>query len=440
VKAPGQHFTMDENIQNNDYQIIQERVKQRPLNKKKLMRRMIITASMAVIFGVLACFTFLVLQPVFSNLLNPGTEPAAIEIPEDTEDEILPSDMVLEDEEELPPPQVTVIERTTTIDPMTIYENQYDKMYSVAQDMKKSVVNVTSLNQDVDWFDNEYINKNSTSGLYVANNGIQMMILAHTKIIENAQTIQVTFYDGTTATGEIRESDDNTGLSIVAVNMSDLKPSTISGIKTASLANSRASNLMASPVIAMGRIFGGTSVSVGYGIITAKGEYVNLTDQRYEIIRTNIYGSETATGIIANLNGEIVGIINQEYSNEECPNIINAVGISDIKKTIERMSNAKKRVVLGVIGTDVSDEISEANGVPKGAYVTSIVIDSPAMRAGIQSGDVIVDISGNPIEKFSEIMEVLNEKTPDTTIKVTLMRQNGEEYTELELDVTLEEM
>lgn len=435
---PGQKFTMDENIQNSDYQIIKERVKQRPLNRKKLMRRMIITASMAVVFGVLACFTFIFLQPVFSNILNPTTEPEPIEIPSDSyEDEVVPADMMLE-EPVVVEPQVTVIEHKTNIDPMAIYQDQYENLYKIAQDMKKSLVTVTSVSQDVDWFDNEYISKNSSAGLYIVNNGIQLMILAHTKAIQDAEQINITFYDGSVAAGEIRESDINTGLSVISVRIDEISPSTFAGIRTASLANSRVSNILASPVIAMGQIFGGSNVAVNYGIVTTKGSYVNLIDQNYELIGTNIYGSEVATGIIANLNGDVIGIINQEYNSPETKNMLSAIGISDLKKTIERMSNARSRAYMGILGMDVSAE-AVTQGVPVGAYVTTVEMGSPAMRAGIQSGDVIIGIGNNEITRFSHIIDCITEINPDTTVKVKVMRQSGEEYTELEFEVTLDE-
>ena len=63
---------------------------------------------MAVIFGVLACITFLVLEPVFSNILHPEEEPELVEIPMDT-DEILPEDMIFEDEEKEQAPQIQII-------------------------------------------------------------------------------------------------------------------------------------------------------------------------------------------------------------------------------------------------------------------------------------------------------------------------------------------
>ena len=66
---------MEDFEQNQNYEMIRERMKERPINRKKLMRRTIITVSMAVIFGVFACLTFLLLEPVFSNLFYPEPAP-----------------------------------------------------------------------------------------------------------------------------------------------------------------------------------------------------------------------------------------------------------------------------------------------------------------------------------------------------------------------------
>ena len=59
----------NENLANTDF--ISEKIKQRPINRKKLLRRTVITVSLAVIFGMVACLTFLILQPVFSDKLDP---------------------------------------------------------------------------------------------------------------------------------------------------------------------------------------------------------------------------------------------------------------------------------------------------------------------------------------------------------------------------------
>ena len=70
-----------------------EKIKERPVNKKKLLRRTIITASMAVIFGLIACVTFLLLEPVISNLLHPEEEPQIVVFPEDQQ-EMSPEEML----------------------------------------------------------------------------------------------------------------------------------------------------------------------------------------------------------------------------------------------------------------------------------------------------------------------------------------------------------
>ena len=86
---------MPEKERNNQNDFMIERIKERPINRKKLLRRTILTASMAVIFGLIACFTFLVLEPVISNWLYPEEEPQIVVLPEDLE-EMSPEDMLAE--------------------------------------------------------------------------------------------------------------------------------------------------------------------------------------------------------------------------------------------------------------------------------------------------------------------------------------------------------
>ncbi len=419
-----------------DFKNIQEKVKQRPLNRRKLLRRTIITASMAVIFGVLACITFLVLEPVFSNILHPEEEPEIVEIPGDTADEINPEDMMLEEEQ--PEPSIQIIEKTEDIDPIDIYKRQYNSMNRIATEVKKSMVTVTSVNKDTDWFDNPYESKGISSGLYVAENGREILILCLTEAIENAENIVVTIDDGMVVTATVKGSDSNTGLSVLAVQIADIGPEVYRKLEPAKLGSSRSSGIVASPVIAIGRPMG--TDSIDFGIITSKGNLICKTDQNYERLTTNIYGSMDATGILVNLSGEVLGIIDQDYNEENAQNLISALAISDLKQTIERMSNARARAYLGITGVDVSKEANEIGGVPYGAYVTGIVMDSPAMNAGIQSGDVLVSLDDEKITKFSDYTDYLDEKTPESIVFVTIMRQSGEEYRQITLEVTLEEM
>ena len=79
----------------NDFEFLQEKIKERPINKKRLLKRTIITASMAVLFGLLACLSFLLLEPVLNNWLYPEEEPEIVTFPQE-QNEMLPEDMLTE--------------------------------------------------------------------------------------------------------------------------------------------------------------------------------------------------------------------------------------------------------------------------------------------------------------------------------------------------------
>ena len=118
----------NQELPNQDIEFIKEKVKERPLNRKKLVKRTLLTASMAVIFGLIACLTFLVLEPVFSNLLYPEEEPQMVELKEeDIEDEMRPEDMILEETESAQEEPQTVIEKVPLeiSDYQTLYRNLY---------------------------------------------------------------------------------------------------------------------------------------------------------------------------------------------------------------------------------------------------------------------------------------------------------------------------
>lgn len=427
---------MEEFNQNQNYEMIKERMKERPINRKKLMRRTIITVSMAVIFGVCACITFLVLEPVFTNLLYPEPEPEEIVLPEEME-EILPEDMLIT--EKAPEPEIQIQVQEYELDLVENYKGSYQKLYELVKEFRKSMVMVTEVSQDVDWFNNEYENTGQHSGIIFASSTKQFFILIDSLEIENAEEIIVTFSNGSTAAGTYVQKDMNLGLSVITVNLSDLSEETMDMIRVAQLASSKPSGLLASPVIIVGKPFGNTE-SVAYGMITSKGTTLNLTDCNYELLTTDIYGSAEATGFMINLAGEVLGVVNQEHNLESAQNLISVIGMTELRRTLERMSNGQEAAFLGINGIDVTQEANTSLGVPLGAYVTGIVMDSPAMKAGIQSGDIIVSINEKPIQSYLDFVELLSGCKPEEIISVVISRQGNGEYREITIPITLEHM
>ena len=427
---------MEEINNQEEYELIRERIKTRPINRKKLIRRTVITAAMAVIFGVLACITFIVLEPVFSNMLTPEEEPVAseVKIPID-EEEILPEDMILEEEEET---TTQIIyqekERTTTV--LEDYNELYDEIYNLSKVCQKSVVKVAGVNQDVDWFNDAYESKEVTSGLIIANNGIELLILTDGSVIKNSENIDVTFFNELVTGAVLKETDKNTGLAIIAVPVDNLTATLLDPDIIAKLGNSKTNRLLAAPVIAVGRPVANV-ISLEQGMITSKSNIINLVDNNYEMFTTDMRGYDASNGVIFNMSGEVLGIIWQKNGALD-KNTLNAIGISDLKRTIERMSNGKKRAYLGIRGTDVTLEAINL-GVPVGAYVLEIDMESAAMKAGIQSGDVITKIDGFEITSYTVFTEAIGLHDPGDEVTVTVKRQSGEEYKEMDITVILGE-
>ena len=427
-------------------EFMRERIKQKPVNKKKLLRRTVITAVMAVVFGLVACFTFLVLEPVISNRLYPEEEPKEVAFPEETPiEEMKPEDMLVTEEDAGPQGSEPVdlemvdeqiqevlsqVDRELTLED---YQALYEEQRKLAEETCRAVVTVAGVTSDVDWFNNIYENVASASGVIVANNEKALLILVSAGNLNGADSIEVMFCDQTQVEAELVQKDETTGLAILSVPLASVGGETMDKIDIAELGSSN-TNLLGIPVMALGSPLG-TGGSISYGMVTSTGTVIDLPDAAYKRITTDIYGSRNATGILVNLKGMVIGIIDNVNTGNDMSNLLTAYGITELKRTIEQMSNDKERAYLGVHGADVPKEaIEDAQiDIPAGAYIREIEIDSPAMAAGIQSGDVVTRVGSTQITTYNELLGILYASKPEDVLTVTLTRQGHE----MSVDVTL---
>lgn len=439
---------MEENKNQDNSDFMMERIKQRPLNRKKLIRRTLVTAAMAVVFGMVACFTFLLLEPVISNRLYPEEEPQTVVFVEETEEnEILPEDMIADDSQMQPeptePPTLEYEQIAQIISEMGLdldlgvedYLSLTNSVEEIANEARKSIVSVVGVTSDIGWLDNEYESEGAVSGAVVADNGKELLILANISSIKGADSLKVAFTDGEEYQASLKKKDNNTGLGIIAIPKTIIKRTTLEMAKGISLGTSGGS-LVGVPVIAMGRPVG-TEGSLCFGSITSEGNAIRLPDSGYKYMTTNIYGSSNASGVLINLKGQIIGIIDMSYNSADIRNLVSAVGISELRKVVEKLSNDGSIAYFGVYGVDVTEKANQELGVPFGAYITEIDMDSPAMNAGIQSGDVIVKIRENEIKNYQDLVNALLSEDPEKELPIVIMRQGPEGYTEMEVDVTL---
>lgn len=445
------------------YDFVREKIKERPINKKRLTRKMILTASMAVLFGSIACLSFLLLTPVFEKLIDSGSKDESIPTHITLREAVNEQDQVeikavVNDKpfdegqdnniqvEETPIENLNYndsvsedsVSSNVTINNVTVqlelddYHMLYRKMYSLSNEVSKSTVVVTGIKKGQDIFNDEYTNLNRTTGLIIAEDNGRLFILADGSDIPE-DNITVTFCDGYVADAVKVSSDKETGLVVYQVYISSLPVTTKESYVVATLGSSRSSVLLGSPVIVLGDPFN-TGVSVGYGAITSIDSKMYGADAAYQLINTDLYASSKAKGIVVNVRGQVIGIVCHR-KNAEMENLIMAYGISDIKNLIEDLTNNSKRAYIGLCIKDISDEVRKINNIPNGIYVDKVEIDSPAMEVGIGSGDIICSLNGRDITMISDYMNILRGLEDGQSVVIGVMRRNGDEY--LKTDITV---
>lgn len=437
-----------------DFEFLQEKIKEHPIDKKKLLQRTVITASLALLFGLVACLTFLLLEPVLNNWLYPEEEPQKVTFPQE-KDEMLPEDMLTEGEtgtqtesemesteqtttqivtEEIPASEIESTETGATEDPQRAYLNEYQAMYDslhkVYQNASSSIVTVTGVKSDVDWFNNIYQSEGSTAGVIIANNNRELLILTRKSPLDSAQSIMVTFCNGVSSEGSVKKYDVNTNLAVIAVDLKYLRDTTLDYISVATLGSSVDSGLTGSLAIAVGNIQGYKD-SVCYGMITSVGNPVTLADNQYKLLTTDIYASQSASGILLNTQGQVIGIVDNTYNHSDTKNMLSAIGVSELKGMITKLSNAEDVPYIGIYAQDIASSVRLEQGLPQGAYVSDIDMDSPAMVNGIQKGDIIVQVGGTQIHSATDYMNAVRGCTVDKDVEITILRASKDDYEQM---------
>ena len=470
-----------------NFEFITETIKEKPVSKRKVILKTIFTCILALAFGAIACFTFVSLYPVFNEWLHPVDDTKVVSLgqsdDENGTEEVLPADgkeetdnVSPEDadgtetdtsgdeggeqtdegitkdtpedkpennensnvEEALPAPEVItqVVETVEKDLELDDYAQLYQQISDVAAEARRAVVTVTGVSANKDWFMNVYENKHTSAGLILAENGKEMLILTKTSPLSGSDKIAVTFCDGARYNAAMKKSDPNTDLSVIAVDLEDMSAETKDACKLAELGSSKNSSIDGTPVIAVGDPLGATE-SMAVGQITSHTIKRDMTDTNVSILTTDIYGSSNASGVIINLAGRVLGIITQDGASMDAKNLIRGYAISDMKDKLEKLSNGQELAYLGIVGMDVTREAADEYGVPMGAYVKQVVIDSPAMEAGIQNGDVIVKLGTTDITSFTDYKDAMLKCQPEDLMMVTVKRMGRDEYVELSYEITL---
>ena len=314
---------------------------------------------------------------------------------------------------------------------------------SVVNEVMPSVVSITSTIQSSNYYGfGTQESEGAGSGFIVAKTKDNLMIATNNHVVSDATSLTVGFADDTTAKATVVGTDSSADLAVISVKLSDIKDSTASKIKVATLGSSDDLKV-GEEVVAIGNALGyGQSVTTG--VVSAKNREVSLTDGTMNLLQTDAaINPGNSGGVLINMDGQVVGINNAKLEDTSVEGMGYAIPITTAKTILTDLMNAssvstKDAAFLGVVGRDINESYSSALGIPSGIYVSQVVSGSPAEKAGISAGDVITKFEGNNVSTMSGLKEKLALKKANTKVKITFKRANQSgTYEEKTVTVTL---
>lgn len=314
---------------------------------------------------------------------------------------------------------------------------------SVVNEVMPSVVSITSTIQSSNYYGfGTQESEGAGSGFIVAKTKDNLMIATNNHVVSDATSLTVGFADDTTAKATVVGTDSSADLAVISVKIKDIKDSTASKIKVATLGSSDDLKV-GEAVVAIGNALGyGQSVTTG--VVSAKNREVSLTDGTMNLLQTDAaINPGNSGGVLINMDGQVVGINNAKLEDTSVEGMGYAIPITTAKTILTDLMNAssvstKDAAFLGVVGRDINESYSSALGIPSGIYVSQVVSGSPAEKAGISAGDVITKFEGNNVSTMSGLKEKLALKKANTKVKITFKRANQSgTYEEKTVTVTL---
>lgn len=397
------------NDQNKEYHFLQEETKKVPTNKKRFVKRLFCVIVLAAVFGVVASLLFC--------LVNTGMEKRQNEL-------ITPPSETVQEQESSAPEQIVVQE---TVEPtLEGYEALQTQLYSIGSKAAKSVVSIDSVTNAKDWFEDDYQQKGTSSGIILKITGSEVLILTETDQLADANEITITFYGDKAVPGHLKAYDGSTGIAIVAVDQKEVDDITKSMIQPLEIADV-AGTTPGSFVIGIGSPQE-EAFSVVVGNITGSGRKVSYDDKNYRMFTTSIAAYDDTRGVLLDSSGQIIGLICQSEDNE----VLRALNITDVADLIAKLETGQRPAYLGIQISEVTMSVSADHDLPDGVFVKAVNMDSPAARAGIQVGDIIVKVNGADVLTESQLEECILSAEPEQKMNITVMRQgSGGTYQEV---------
>jgi serine protease Do len=266
------------------------------------------------------------------------------------------------------------------------------------------------------------------SGFIISADGY---IVTNNHVVQDASTVTVVFDDGSEREAEVVGTDERTDLAVLKIDGEDLPFVTFED----------EASRVGDWVVAVGNPFGlGGSVTVG--VISASGRDIGGSSYGDFLQIDAAVNTGNSGGPAFNLDGEVVGVNTAIYSpNGGNVGIAFAIPAATVDQIVTQLieDGEVTRGYLGVSIQDVTNDIAESVGLDRarGAIVREPASDGPAGAAGIESGDIILEVNGEAIDDALDLSRTIAGTPPGEAVELTLWRDGAETTVSVTLE-TLE--
>ena len=389
-------------------------------------RKAMVSVSLGLFFGLFAGIGFYAVQQG-TGMLKTGTDTAVV-------DEIA-AEATTESTQ-------SSVQSATNV---TYVESDVSDVVEKVMPAMVSIVN--NFTETANVFGQQYTQEEaaSGSGIIVGKTDDELLIVSNNHVVESADTLTVTFIDGSEAQAQVKGLDSDMDLAVIAVSLNDLSDDTKNAITVATLGSSDDLKL-GEPVIAIGNALG-YGQSVTNGIVSALNREITLENgSTGTFIQTNAaINPGNSGGALLNMNGEVIGINSNKIGGTTVEGMGYAIPITSASPIIADLMERQTRTkvaedevgYIGISLQEVTSQISQMYNMPEGIYVVSVEEGSAAANAGIMKGDIITKFDGSSISSYSDLQKMLQYYAAGDSATITVQRPQNGEYVSVELNLTL---
>lgn len=312
--------------------------------------------------------------------------------------------------------------------PLVYSDDPWQSVMAAAERVSPAVVGIVNKQGGAyDFFGREYSRDTSGSGLIVTADGY---IVTNNHVVENQKSLTVYLADGRSMPAKVVGADARTDLAVIKIAATDLATGVFGDsdlLKAGQLA------------VAIGNPLGmDFSRTVTAGVVSGLNRVIEVSEEAsIRLIQTDaVINPGNSGGPLVNAKGEVIGLTSLKLVTDTVEGMGFAIPSNMVKRvSTEIMQTGKaKRAYVGVQPADAEAAARQYSiKTDRGAYIVQVVSGSPADKAGIKVGDVIVAMDGTPVTTASTFRALLAEKRPGDKVTLTIMRGAQE----LKLDVVL---